>query len=266
MRRVLVFLVLASIASTARAQHVGEPEAEPARTSQRGAWSASFAQSVDVPSSSAAPWLVSRLGVQRRYASGAVMVEGGRVERYGRSAAFGAVEVYHTLWRGSYGYGRLLLAPQAVTSAQSDGAVEVFQSVPGGWEVSAGGRRLAFASEGAWLATASAATYLGPWIARARVVTTVGRGAPVVSPSVSVRGLADPASPLVPRLEVAAGQGREVLASPQGERVGLRRSWFGMIRGEWRLTPAVGVNLGITYARDAGAARPGGEVGVTARW
>lgn len=237
-----------------------------AQDAPRQPWSVSASHAVEAPQRSGIPWHTTRVAAQRRWAQGAMLVEGGRVERFDRAAAFGAAEAYRTLWPMAYGYARLLLAPEATTSAQSDAAMELFQNLPGGWEASGGVRRLAFVGDDAWLATASAARYAGDWLVRLRVVADFAAERPGVSPSVSARYLRDAAAGAVPAFEVSAGQGREVIADAPAPAVSLRRTWFVAARGSWAVHPHALVVGGGSFAREGGTNRPGVEVGVQVRW
>lgn len=229
-------------------------------------WSLSMGHEADLLGSGYAPWQTSRVALQRRFATGAVAVEAGRVARFERAAAFGSVDAYHTLWRGAYGNVRVLKAPKATTAAHSDVSAEVFQNLPGGWEVSAGARQMAFADDEAWLATASAARYIGAWLIRARGLVRLDADRVVVSPSVSARWLRERPEGVVPVLELAGGQGREVVPALGDAPAALRRSWFVLGRAEWPLSRGMALQTGLRYTTDAPAARVGVEAGLTLRW
>ncbi len=259
--RLLLLAVAALVSSPGSAQT--DSLATP-RSAGTG-WSLSASQSADALRDGRSAWLTTRATAQRRFREGAVAVELGRAERFDQAAGYAVADVYHRLWPGSYGNLRVLAAPGAVTTAQSDVSAEVYQAV-GRAELSGGLRRLDFGSNDAWLATASAGAYAGSWLLRARGTAAVSDGRAGLSVSGSARLLGETRHGSTSRLELSGGQGQEVVPEADGTRSTLRRSWFGLVRGEQPIGGPLAVQVGLGYTGDGDLSRWSGEAGVVARW
>ena len=89
-------------------------------------------------------WVESRLAVQRRHASGAVVLEVGETRRNGLAAQALAADVYQEVHPRAYVNVRLRAAPGAAIIARSDVLAEAYVAVGGDLEASAGVRHLTF--------------------------------------------------------------------------------------------------------------------------
>ncbi len=228
-------------------------------------WGGAVGVRVESFASGREPWQESRAVVQRRFAGGAAALEVGHARRNGASAPLVGTDLYAAAGRRGYGNLRVQWAPEATTVARLDVLAEGYLALGGGWEGSAGLRRVAFAEEAVTLGTASAAVYTGNWLTRVRAVVSPG-GVTGVSTSLSSRYLFEGVGGLTaPFVEATVGQGQEPVVGPDGEPA-VRQSFVVAVRGQRRLAGPLGGTLGASYTADGTLTRWGLDVGVVARF
>ena len=197
-------------------------------------WTAAARQSATAFDDARAAWLETEVGVERRVARGALAVGVGRAERFGRAAAYGALDVYHAVAPRVYGNVRLRAAPGATTVAQYDVLAELYAAVPGGAEVSGGARRIGYADGGATLLLASATAFRRAGRVRARLALTPTDSATAVSAGLALRLDRSPEPATTSFVQLRGGRAQEVVAEPGGP-VAVRTSWDLGLGGRVRL-------------------------------
>ena len=111
-------------------------------------------------------WQSVRASLVREIEEGAIGLEIERVERFGRSDVAGALDVYANLWPGSYANLRARHAPDPEVLPAADWRLEVFQSLPGGWEASGSGRLSTVPGPNVAVLGVGIARYVGAWYLR----------------------------------------------------------------------------------------------------
>ena len=211
-------------------------------------------------------WLESRLAVGGRAGGLAGLAEAGVVERYGQAAAFVGADLYPTLADGAYANVRARWAPGSDVTARLDLAAEAFVALGGGWEGSAGARRLAFADRAVVAASASGARYAGPWYVRGQVSAVPDGGRVPVSARLLVRRLdGDEGGAFGSFWEVSVGRGEEAVVEAAGQSA-VRGSWSVAGRLQRPLAGPVGLSLGAGYTADGDLSRAAAEAGLSVRW
>lgn len=199
----------------------------------------------------------------RTFSRGALVLEGGRVERYGRAEAFGAVEMYPWIAEKTYGYARLRLSPNARISPRLDTHAEVYRAVARGLELSVGVRRMNFANAAVTMATAGATLDRGPW-------------------QLGLRGSVSPADHLTGsgavRLrrtfrdrrgffaEAIAGAGRELVATGPDGSAAFGPTRTAAVRVSVPVGGRVTAETAASVTHESGFTRAGGSVGVGVRF
>jgi len=230
-------------------------------------WGATTATSAEIVADRDDVWTESRVAVGGQAAGLGGVVEAGYVERYDQGAAFVGADLYPALADGAYANVRARWAPSSDVTARLDLAAEAFVALGGGWEGSAGGRRLAFADQSVWIASASGARYLGPWYFRVQASTVVDAGALPVSVRLLARHfLGDGAGGAFGEFwEVSAGRAEEAVVEAAGLS-SVRDAWSASARVQRRLAGPVGFSVGAGYVADGDLSRTQAEAGVFVRW
>lgn len=106
------------------------------------------------------PWHLASLSVGRRTSLGSVIGRVNYAERFGSSGVQIEADAYPRVAPGAYGYLNAGYAPSGVFPAWRFGG-ELFTTLGGGWEASAGARHLRFDSSQVTLYTGSVGKYVG---------------------------------------------------------------------------------------------------------
>ena len=211
-------------------------------------------------------WVESRVSAGGRAGGVAGVAEAGLVERYDQAAPFVGADLYPTLAPGAYGNVRARWAPGSDVTARLDLLAEAFVALGGGWEASAGGRRLAFADRAVYVATASGARYVGPWYVRGQASVVPDDGRVPVSVRLLLRHLDGGAGGAFGSFwEVSVGRGEAAVVEAAGQTA-LRGSWSANARLQRPLAGPVGVALGAGYVADGDLSRAAAEAGLFVRW
>ncbi len=135
---------------------------------ERQPHSAALAHTRDWFDDDRAPWGETSLTLGRETAHGSVLLRASHVDRFGLSDQLVEVEAYPRFREGTYAYLGFGAGTQSALYPDWRLGFELYQSLPGALEVSAGYRRLAFADP-VNIAVGSVSKYLGNWMLTARV-------------------------------------------------------------------------------------------------
>jgi YaiO family outer membrane protein len=116
-------------------------------------------------------WRETQISLSRRTPLGTMLVRGSRAERFGLSDSQIELEMYPRLRPGTYAYVAGAYSPNARLYPQYRYAADLYQSLGGGFEGSAGFRRLSFGS-GVNIYVGSLSKYYGNWLFTVRVFVT----------------------------------------------------------------------------------------------
>ncbi len=253
---------LAAVAA-AGAADTGTGPAAVADTAAHAAWRAGFEYGFESFTEGRAAWQTYTARVERKSAHGAIALEAVDATRFSLWDQALAVDVYRTLWSRAYGNLRVAVAPGAQVLPRSDVTAELYQGIGGGWEASAGYRRMTYPGHRVDLWGASLGKYVGNWylVARATAVPQSGKlggGAWLL-----VRRYLSTADDY---LDVSAGVGAEV-ATLAADSVAVSHSQFLTARLQRFVTSRLGLTFGATWNSQQGlGTRRGLALGVIYRW
>lgn len=135
---------------------------------ERQPHSAALAHTRDWFDDDRTPWGETSLTLGRETAHGSVLLRASHVDRFGLHDQLVEVEAYPRFREGTYAYLGFGAGMQSALYPDWRLGFELYQSLPGSLEVSAGYRRLAFADP-VNIAVGSVTKYLGNWMLTARV-------------------------------------------------------------------------------------------------
>ncbi|MDT8341547.1 MAG: YaiO family outer membrane beta-barrel protein [Longimicrobiales bacterium] len=202
-------------------------------------------------------WSLAQALVLRDFAAGALGVELFRAGRFRTHDEGFAVDGYRNLWAGAYANVRVRVTPDADLLPSVDGRGELFQSLPGGWEVSGSYWVMDFDRHDVQVAGAGVAHYRGNWYLRQTATLSRLAGESSLATAVTARRFLAGAREFV---EVAGGLGREAVILGEGPRVESRDTGFVQGRVQRFLTPRWGLTGAVSYNRFEGTP---GRLGVT---
>ncbi len=258
----LLTLALAAAAAAAPVADTGAGAAA-ADTAGRAAWQASLSYGFEDFTSSWISWQSWDARLERKTASGSIAAEALATTRFGLWDRGGALDTYHLLWRRAYGNLRLGVAPDAQVTPRFDLTAEVFQALPGAWEVSASYRRMSYVGNGVNLWGASFAKYVGNWYVIARGTAVPQGGKLGGGIALLVRRYLQTADDY---FDVSAGTGSEVVTLA-ANNFAVEGSQFLSARLQRFVTARVGVSVAATYNTQQGIpTRRGLAVGAMYRW
>lgn len=226
------------------------------------AWRASAGYAFESFTSQRATWQAYQVRVERKLRHGSVALEMGDASRFSLWDQSLALDAYQTLWRRAYGNVRLAVAPGAQVLPRSDVTAEIYQGVPGGWEASAGYRRMSFPGTSVNIWDASLAKYAGDWYLRARLMAVPQSGRLGGGLALEARRYLRTADDY---LDASAGVGHEVITLPIAPVVAASR--FLAARYQGFFSTHVGISVGATYNSQQGIPdRRGLALGIICRW
>ena len=156
-----------------------DPRDDAARQMRRGVrdslrlWRVSIGASHDEFSDRRVAWREATVSLGRNTPIGSVIVRGTRAQRFGYQDNQFEFEVYPRFRPGTYAYVAGAYAPDAILFPIYRYAVDLNQSLGGGFEGSAGFRRLGFGS-GVDIYVGSLSKYYGNWLFTGRTFFTPG--------------------------------------------------------------------------------------------
>ena len=134
-------------------------------------WEIETAYTYDQFNDGSVSWQEAAVGLKRETAAGPVLARVSRAERFSRSDTLFEAEMYPRLGARTYGYVNLGVPSDGVLFPDYRVAVELFQSLPGAFEVSFGYRRLGFV-DAIDIYTPSISRYMGDYLLSARIFLT----------------------------------------------------------------------------------------------
>ena len=247
---VLVALLLGGPAVPARAQEAAVPPAGPPATRR-----VSLAYEQARFGGGVEPWHQLTLELMRRGGAGTLLLRGTQAERFGGVGRQLELEAYPRLGPGVYGFLNLGLSPDALFPELRWGA-ELFTSPARGTELSAGVRRLHFASQDVTLYTGSVGGYPGNWYLSARPFVAAREEGSTVSATGLARRYFRDADEYVGVRIGAGATPAEGYTTVELERLG---SWRAAAEGKLPLGRVAYARLSAGYEREEVA--PGRERG-----
>ena len=154
-----------------------DPRDDAARQMRRGVreslrlWRVSFGASHDEFSDRRVAWRESQVSLGRSTPIGTVSLRATRAQRFGYQDNQFEFEMYPRIRPGTYGYVAGAYSPDAVLFPAYRYAVDLNQSLGGGFEGSAGFRKLGFGT-GVNIYTGSLSKYYGAWLFTGRTFIT----------------------------------------------------------------------------------------------
>jgi YaiO family outer membrane protein len=131
-------------------------------------WSVKTGYSIDAFNDGADPWQEFELSITRQMSRGTVIVRGTNASRFGYRDQLIEFEAYPKLRAGTYAFLSIGTGTRRDLFPEYRTAVDLYQSLGGGVEVSGGYRRLQFASP-TDIYVGTATKYVGPWSLTERV-------------------------------------------------------------------------------------------------
>ena len=228
-------------------------------------WGATLLYDFQSFSSDRADWHTYRLLGRRQLPWGLVELELIRTHRFDEEDEAVAIGTVVSLWRSAYATIRFQAVIDPDVLPPTDGMAELFQGLPGGWELSAGYRNLDVPAAMVHVVTAGIAKYIGDdWYLRQRTIVSITGGESDVFVAALARRYFKVPDDFV---QVDAGFGREVVDVAAGPRVLSREVTLLGARGQWFFVPRVGLALGATYRDEhGGPVNLGIAVELLTRW
>ena len=149
-------------------------------------WSLTMGYGADRFSDGRTPWAEYAMSLSRQTPVGSVIARASHVERFGLSDRLFEVEMYPSFRPGTYGFVSVGFAKDDLLYPDYRVATDLYQSVGGGWELSAGFRRLAFTTM-TDIYVGSVTKYTGSWMLTGKTMYVPDRQGP--EDSVSFHGL-----------------------------------------------------------------------------
>jgi YaiO family outer membrane protein len=237
--------------------------ARPTDSTTRAAWRGTLTYGFEAFTAGRATWQAWMARVERKTPQGSLALEALHSSRFSLWDDAGALDAYHTLWRRAYGNVRIALAPGAQVLPRLDATAEVFQGVGGGWEASAGYRRMSFSGSGVNLWSASLAKYVGNWYVVARGTAVPQSGKLGGGVGLLVRRYFQSANDF---LDVSGGTGSEVVTLG-ADSVNVSRSQSLSVRLQHFVSARVGLTIAATFDTQQGIPNRRGLVfGGLYRW
>jgi YaiO family outer membrane protein len=132
------------------------------------------------------PWWLVSVSATHRFDPGTVIVRFNRADRFATSGYQLELDAYPRFRDGTYAYLNLGGSVDSVFPAFRAGA-EFYQSLPAGFEASAGARYLEFSASEVTIWTGSVSAYHGDWLFTIRPSVTPGAAGSALSGSLLVR-------------------------------------------------------------------------------
>ena len=138
-------------------------------------WSAGVIYSNDTFGDGRDAWHETSLSLTRRTTRGSLIVRASEAYRFGGSDQLIEVDLYPSIRPGTYAFVSLGGAPEATLYPSTRIAVDLYQSIGRGFEVSGGLRRLAFSST-TYIYVGTLSKYVGNWMITGKVFRVPAAG------------------------------------------------------------------------------------------
>lgn len=208
-------------------------------------------------------WHTGTLGIKRQFPFGSLELQALGTTRFDKWDQALVLDGYTDLWTGAYTNIRLLgtIDPEVIASYDAMG--ELYQNFPGGWEVSALYRLMAFNAGNVHFFGASLGKYLGSWYFRVDPRLFIADEGPGAQVSLWGRYYYDTADDFV---ELRTGFGRRVAVVGSGPRVEGQNNAFALLSVQKFFTPNFGIFLAGNFNYDQlFPTRYGGTAGIRVR-
>lgn len=192
------------------------------------------------------PWHLAALSVTRRTGRGSLIGRVNLAERFGASGVQFEADAYPTIAPGAYAYLNAGYAPDGVFPEWRFGG-EVFSTVGGGWEASAGARHLRFDGTRVTLFTGSVGKYVGNYWFSLRPYVRPADGDVSASASLTMRRYFAEASDYV-GARVGYGSAPSERLTP--EELGRIQSFSASVHGSRRLRGDLFGTWSVGYDRE----------------
>lgn len=131
-------------------------------------WESTLTYSYSDLSDDMAPWHVINAALVRHLEGGALALEAMQVGRFERWDQGLALDGYKELWQDSYANVRMQYAPTPELLPELDLFGQLFQGIPGGWELSGSYRLRAYPNDEIHFFGVGLGRYAGTWYIRAK--------------------------------------------------------------------------------------------------
>lgn len=237
--------------------------AQSAESTPAGGWEAAAFYTWQHLSAQRAPWQVSRILVQRKHTQGAVILQGTQVRRFGSEDAAVSLDVWHDLWTQAYLHATVDYAPAPTLLPAQAASAELYQPIPGGWEVAGSYAQRRYPASVVHLVGAGIAKYAGAWYVRAKTTVTRLYGRLGVVQSLRARRYLNPPREYV-GLRIGSGRVAEIV--DEGPIIETVRTVFVTAQFQKYVSSHLGLMVAGSYSNDAFFTRRGITLGVLTRW
>ena len=226
-------------------------------------WEASIVHQRQHLSEGRAAWQAYQLMVQRRSARGAMLLQGNRVQRFGVWDEALKAEAWRDLWAKAYGHLRLQYAPTPQILPGQELYAELFQAVPGGWEVAGSYSHRRYPEQTVHSMGLGLGKYVGNWYLRGKTTVIPQHGSASVVQRLRARWYLN-----APReyIGVQVGGGRIRAIVDEGPILETVRTYFVTAQLQTYLTSHFGISVVASYSDDAFFIRQGVTLGLLTRW
>jgi YaiO family outer membrane protein len=207
-------------------------------------------------------WHTYGVTLERRAPSVTIMAEVFQARRFGRTDEGAAIDAYYGLWRTAYAYTRIQGVPGADVLPELDLRTDLYQTIGGNWEASAGYRGMLYSEEEVHVVNATLARFIGSWHLRGQGGLVHQGGENVGFFGGSIRRMFDDGWGFV---QLAAATGEEVIL-PGPLQLDIRGTHTIALRVQALVTETIGLIGGLNYDwLDRIPDRRGGTVGLRIR-
>ena len=227
-------------------------------------WEMAVRYSFESFSSERADWHTYTAYVRRTFSRGSLAFESIRTRRFSMWDEAAALDGYLDLWPRAYGNLRLQVTSDADVLPRSDYAVEIFQGLGDGWEISGNYRHMDYPNDNVDIYGVSLGKYVGDWYLRGRTSFLHERGSFISSHGFFARRYLKTVDDF---LEVGGGRGKELVTIGAGPRIETHRTHFFTLRMQKFLSPRLGFTVAADYndQEDLPVGR-GFSFGIITRW
>ena len=224
-------------------------------------WESTLLLDVQTFSTDRQDWTTTTALVRREIFLGSVALGLMQTRRFDQEDRAFLADSYVNLWRRAYANIRLQLAPRRKVLPSTDTAIEIYQGVGQGWELSGSYRRMAFPGTIVHIYGSSLAWYLGSWYLRGQTrFVPVNQGMDSFTMAAARRYIVTVDN----FLEIGAGLGREVVTGPDGPEYA--DTYVLIFRGQAFINRRWGFTLSGNLQQTPDYRQRGLTAGVISRW
>jgi YaiO family outer membrane protein len=234
------------------------------QTSKDLLWELSYRYDLLTFSPRTTEWNTHNTSIKRKLPHGSIALDMVHTDRFSMSDRAFGIDVYHDLWKDSYGNFRLQYSDDADLLPKWDAYGEIFQSFAETWEVSGSANIRDYRLNDVNIYGFGLGKYIDNWYLRAKTYVTDQTGQDLeVSQAFAIRYFfADE-----DYLEFSSGFGTEAVELGPGPIIDTRDTHFFAINGQKFLNRHVALQAGLFYQDiDDSPIRRGFSVGAIFRW